>query len=82
MEEEIEDELKKKYKNLYIEVNWIDFRQYKIICKLPKTEETFDFEYTYNVNFTKDYNISIICYNINKKILEYFKKEEIENAEY
>ena len=33
MEEEIEDELKKKYKNLYIEVNWIDFRQYKIICK-------------------------------------------------
>ena len=43
MEEEIEDELKKKYKNLYIEVNWIDFRQYKIICKLPKTEEIFDF---------------------------------------
>ena len=78
MEEEIEDELKKKYKNLYIEVNWIDFRQYKIICKLSKTEETFDFIYTYNVNFTKDYNISIICYNINKKILQYFKKEEIE----
>lgn len=76
MEEEIEDELKKKYKNLYIEVNWIDFRQYKIICKLHKTEETFDFIYTYNVNFTKDYNISIICYNINKKILQYFKKEE------
>ena len=76
MEEEIEDELKKKYKNLYIEVNWIDFRQYKIICKLHKTEETFDFIYTYNVNFTKDYNISIICYNINKKILQYFKKEK------
>ena len=82
MEEEIEDELKKKYKNLYIEVNWIDFRQYKIICKLHKTEETFDFIYTYNVNFTKDYNLSIICYNINKKILQYFKKEEIENVEY
>ena len=82
MEEEIEDELKKKYKNLYIEVNWIDFRQYKIICKLHKTEEVFDFVYTYNVNFTKDYNISIICYNINKKILQYFKKEEIENVEY
>ena len=82
MEEEIEDELKKKYKNLYIEVNWIDFRQYKIICKLPKTEEVFDFIYTYNVNFTKDYNLSIICYNINKKILQYFKKEEIENAKY
>lgn len=74
MEEEIEDELKKKYKNLYIEVNWIDFRQYKIICKLHKTEETFDFIYTYNVNFTKDYNISIICYNINKKIIEYYKR--------
>ena len=82
MEEEIEDELKKKYKNLYIEVNWIDFRQYKIICKLHKTEETFDFIYTYNVNFTKDYNISIICYMIDKKILQYFKKEEIENVEY
>lgn len=80
MEEEIEDELKKKYKNLYIEVNWIDFRQYKIICKLPKAVETFDFIYTYNVNFTKDYNISIICYNINKKILQYFKKEEIEKC--
>ena len=80
MEEEIEDELKKKYKNLHIEVNWIDFRQYKIICKLSATEEVFDFIYTYNVNFTKDYNISIICYNINKKILQYFKKEEIEKC--
>ena len=82
MEEEIEDELQERYKNIKIEVEFVDFRQYKIICKLPKTEETFDFIYTYNVNFTKDYNLSIICYNINKKILQYFKKEEIENVEY
>lgn len=76
MEEEIEDRLQEIYTNIKIEVKFVDFRQYKIICKLSKTEEIFDFEYTYNVNFTKDYNISIICYMIDKKILQYFKKEK------
>lgn len=76
MEEEIEDRLQEIYTNIKIEVEFVDFRQYKIICKLPKTEEIFDFIYTYNVNFTKDYNISIICYMIDKKILQYFKKEK------
>lgn len=73
MEEEIEDRLQEIYENIKIEVEFVDFRQYKIICKLHKTEEAFDFIYTYNVNFTKDYNISIICYNIDKKIIEYYK---------
>ena len=74
MEDEIEDKLQEVYTNIKIEVKFIDFRKYKIICKLPTTDKTLDFEYTYNVNFTKDYNISIICYNIDKKIIEYYKK--------
>ena len=77
MDDEILEELKKIYKNLYIEVEFVDFRKYKIICKLPIIEETIDFTYTYNVNFTKDYNIDIIKYNIDKQIIKCYKREVI-----
>lgn len=75
MEQEILEELEKIYRNIKIEVEFIDFRKYKIILKFNINK--CEFIYTYNVNFTKDYNISIICYNIDKQIIKYFKKEEI-----
>ena len=79
MDLEILEELEKIYRNVKIEVEFIDFRKYKIICKLPIIEEIFDFTYTYNVNFTKDYNIDIIKYNIDKQIIKCYKREEINN---
>ena len=77
MEQEILEELEKIYKNFKIEVEFIDFRKYKIIIEIDTNK--CEFEYVYNVNFTKDYNISIICYNIDKQIIKYYKKEEIRN---
>lgn len=74
MEQEILEELLKKYKNIKIEVEFVDFRKYKIICKLPIIEEIFDFIYTYNVNLTKDCNIDIIKNNINKQIIKSFER--------
>lgn len=74
MELEIEDKLQEIYKNIKIEVEFVDFRKYKIICKLPIIEEIFDFIYTYNVNLTKDYNIDIIKNNINKQIIKSFER--------
>lgn len=75
MEEEIEDELQERYKNIKIEVEFVDFRKYKIILEI--NNKKCEFEYLWEVNFTKDYNISIICFKIDKKILEYFKKEGV-----
>lgn len=74
MDLEIEDKLQEIYKNIKIEVEFVDFRKYKIICKLPIIEEIFDFIYTYNVNLTKDYNIDIIKNNINKQIIKSFER--------
>ena len=73
MEQEILEELEKIYKNFKIEVEFVEFRKYKIILEIDTNR--CEFVYTYNVNFTKDYNISIICYNIDKKIIEYYKRE-------
>lgn len=77
MDQEILEELEKIYKNFNIKVEFIDFRKYKIILEIDTNR--CEFVYTYNVNFTKDYNISIICYNIDKQIIKYFKKEKIKN---
>lgn len=77
MEQEILEELEKIYRNIKIEVEFVEFRKYKIILEIDTNR--CEFLYTYNVNFTKDYNISIICYNINKQIIKYYKKEEIKN---
>ena len=75
LEVEIEDKLQEIYKKyIKIEVEFVDFRKYKIICKLPIIEEIFDFIYTYNVNLTKDYNIDIIKNNINKQIIKLFER--------
>lgn len=77
MEQEILEELEKIYQNIKIEVEFVEFRKYKIILEIDTNR--CEFIYTYNVNFTKDYNISIICYNIDKQIIKYYKKEEIKN---
>lgn len=73
MEQEILEELEKIYKNFKIEVEFIDFRKYKIMLEIDRKK--CEFEYLYNVNFTKSYNISIICYKIDKLILQYYKRE-------
>lgn len=76
MEDEILEELKKIYKNLYIEVQFVDFRQYKIeVRALDEYTDGFEFIYTYNVNFTKQYNIDIIRYNIDKNLINMYKRE-------
>lgn len=72
MEEEILDKLEEKYQNIKINVKFIDFRKYKIILELNNT--TTEFDYNYDNNFTLDYNIGIICYNINILILKYYHK--------
>ena len=73
MEEQIKEELEKIYKDCKIFVDFIDFRKYKIILEIGTKK--CEFEYVYNVNFTKDYNISIISYNIDKRIINLYKKE-------
>lgn len=77
--EEILDKLDERYKGFLFDVDFVDFRKYKITGYELSTEELhkIEFVYTYNVNFTFDYNMSIICYNIDKQILKLFKKEEI-----
>ena len=78
MEQEILEEIEKKYKGFLFEVEFVDFRKYRISGYELSTEENnyFEFMYQYNVNFTKDYNMGIIFYNIDKQILSLFKKEE------
>lgn len=74
MEEQIKEELEKIYKDCKIFVDFIDFRKYKIRVIIDRQKE-FEIEYKWNVNFTKDYNISIILYNIDKRIINLYKKE-------
>lgn len=74
MEEQIKEELEKIYKDCKIFVDFIDFRKYKIRVIIDRQKE-FEIEYKWNVNFTKDYNISIISYNIDKRIINLYKKE-------
>ena len=78
MEQEILEEIEKKYRGFLFEVEFVDFRKYRISGYELSTEENnyFEFMYQYNVNFTKDYNMGIIFYNIDKHILSLFKKEE------
>ena len=74
MEEQIKEELEKIYKDCKIFVDFIDFRKYKIRVIIDRQKE-FEIEYVWNVNFTKDYNISIILYNIDKRIINLYKQE-------
>ena len=75
MEEQIKEELEKVYRYIEIEVNFIDFGNYEIIIKDDKKDEIDSFMYKYNVNYTLEFNVSIIIDTIDKIILKLFKKE-------
>lgn len=77
MDLELEDSLQKIYKNLIVEVNFVDFRVYAIIVKIDyqgiQYESKFIFEY--DANLTIDANISKIVDIIDTKlIIPFFKK--------
>lgn len=72
MEEEIQDELEKIY-TIPIEVKWRDFRIYDVYFTINKNEESIAF--IYDVQNTKEYNISNICQKIDNEIVKNFKKE-------
>ena len=71
MELEIEDKLQEYYKNCIIEVEFIEFRKYKIIVKIETKNETFikPIEYLYDSKLTFKANIDTIIDIINKKII-------------
>lgn len=78
MEQEILDELEKIYDNCKIEVEFVDFRLYKIKFEihLLNGEHHIIYIYKWDINSTKNYNLSKICYNIDNEIKKIFKKEE------
>jgi hypothetical protein len=71
MELEIEDKLQEYYQNCIIEVEFIDFRKYKIIVKIETKNETFmkSIDYLYDNKLTFKANIDTIIDIINKKII-------------
>lgn len=79
MELEIEDKLQEYYQNCIIEVEFIDFRKYKIIVKIETKNETFikSIEYLYDSKLTFKVNIDTIIDIINKKmIIPFYMKGE------
>ena len=76
MEEYIKEELEKRYKNLEIEVDFIEFRRYCINIRLNGI--ILNEDYTWDNNFTKEVNISYIEEDINEFIIDCFRKEENE----
>lgn len=72
MEEEIQDELEKIY-TIPIEVKWRDFRIYDVYFTINKNIGSITF--IYDVQSTKEYNISNICQKVDNEIVKNFKKE-------
>lgn len=71
MEEDIQEKLEEIY-TFPIEVEWVQFRQYRIIGKIK--DNTFKIYYTYDVNFSNETNINSIKQKIDVEILKLFKK--------
>ena len=74
----MEDDIQEKLEEIYtfpIEVEWVQFRQYRIIGKIK--DNTFRIYYTYDVNFSSETNINSIKQKIDAEILKIFKKEVI-----
>ena len=71
MNEQIQDKLQNFYL-FNIEVEWLSFRQYKIIGILAG--KTIKIIYTYDAKLTLDANIGILIQMIDKEILKVFKK--------
>ena len=74
MECDIQEKLKEIY-TFSIEVEWVQFRQYKIICNVYG--KTIKIYYTYDNKITTEYNIKSIELKIDAEILKIFKKEVI-----
>lgn len=71
MEEQIQDKLQELY--LFdIEVEWLSFRQYKILGFLAG--KTIKIIYTYDANLTLEANIGILIQMIDREILKVYKK--------
>lgn len=71
MNEQIQDKLASMY--LFdIEVDWLSFRQYKILGFLAG--KTIKIIYTYDAKLTLDANIGIIMQMIDREILKVYKK--------
>lgn len=71
----MDEQIKDKLQNLYlfdIEVEWVQFRQYKILGFLAG--KNIKIYYTYDANLTLDGNISIIIQKIDREILALFKE--------
>ena len=77
MEDKIQDELNKIYKNLKIEVKYQDIRIYQIILTInvDGIEIIKFFNYQWDSYYTLDINVRSISNEINKKILEVFSKQ-------
>ena len=73
MEEEIQNELEKIY-TIPIEVKWRDFRIYDVYFSINKNVRSIAF--IYDVQSTKDYNISNVCQKIDNEIVKIYKKGE------
>lgn len=71
MELEIEDKLQEYYQNCIIEVEFIEFRKYKILVKIETKNEIFGktIEYLWDSKLTFKANIDTIIDIINKKII-------------
>lgn len=71
MELEIEDKLQEYYQNCIIEVEFIEFRKYKIIVKIETKNEIFEktIEYLWDSKLIFKANIDTIIDIINKKII-------------
>lgn len=71
MNEQIQDKLQELY--LFdIEVDWLSFRQYKILGFLAG--KTIKIIYTYDAKLTTDANVGILIQMIDREILKVFKK--------
>lgn len=71
----MEDDIQEKLEEIYtfpIEVEWVQFRQYRIIGKIK--DNTFRIYYTYDVNFSNETNINSMKQKIDAEILKLFKK--------
>lgn len=71
----MEDDIQEKLEEIYtfpIEVEWVQFRQYRIIGKIK--DNSFKIYYTYDVNFSSETNINSMKQKIDAEILKLFKK--------
>ena len=79
MELEIEDKLQEIYKNIEIEVEYIDLRKYQINVKIKIENQEYKKEiiHIWDEHYTKDVNIARIVDIIdNKIIIPFYKKGE------